>query len=162
MKSVLLIAWMIFSSMFVSAQDFASRFLDKRGPDTNLECISISPKMIREILKIEVNGDEDEVLDIISNLKSMQMLKAEVNGDKYFKEALDILDKNANRFESFLSYEDTSANFRIMVRKKKDDIIELVMLVNERNKFVVVNFTGNMNKEFITRLASSMNLKRSS
>ena len=117
--------------------------------------------MIQEVLKIEVEDDKAEILDIISNLKSMQMLKADVNGEKYFKEAVSILDKNSNRFEPFLSYEDTSENYRIMVRRKKKEIIELVMLVNEHNKFVVINFTGNMNSKFITRLACSMNLKRS-
>lgn len=162
MKSVLLISWMICLSAVVSAQDFASYFLEKCQPDSNLECISISPKMIEEILKIEVDDTEDGVLDIISNLKSMQMLKADKNGEEYFEEALDILDKNAERFEPFLSFEDSSANCRIMVRRKrKKEIIELVMLVNENSKFLVVNFTGHMNDKFITRLAGSMNLKRS-
>lgn len=161
MKSVLLICWMTLLSTGISAQDFASRFLDKREPDTNLKCISISPKMMKEVLKVEVKEEDDDLMEIISNLKSMQMLTADSNGSKYYQEALVILDKNSNRFEPFLSFEDKSENYRIMIRKKKNSIIELVMVVNEDNKFVVINFTGNMNDKFITRLANSMNLKRS-
>ncbi|MEG2151411.1 MAG: DUF4252 domain-containing protein, partial [Bacteroidaceae bacterium] len=61
-------------SVAISAQDFASRFLEERTDDTNLKCISISPKMMHEVLKIDVEKGNEDILDIISNLKSMQML----------------------------------------------------------------------------------------
>ena len=41
-----------------------------------------------------------------------------------------------------------------MVRKRKNEIVELVMLVNDNNKFVVINFTGNMNDKFISRVVA--------
>lgn len=49
MKSVLLMLDGI-TSVAVSAQDFASRFLIKHKADSNLTCITISPKMM-EIMK---------------------------------------------------------------------------------------------------------------
>ena len=144
----------MFISLAVSAQDFVTRFLDKREPDAHLICVSVSPKMMQEVLKIDL-------LDMISNLKSMQMLTSEVEGAKYFKEALGILDKNSERFKIFGSYDGNSENYRIMVRKRKNEIVELVMLVNDNNKFVVINFTGNMNDKFISRVVDSMKIKRS-
>lgn len=148
-------------STVISAQDFVTRFLDKREPDANLKCVSISPKMMQEVLKIDVENEKDDVMDIISNLKSMQMLSATVYSSKYFKEALNILDKNSERFKSFTSSGNDSDNYRIMIREKNGTIIELVMLVNEDNKFVVINFTGNMNDKFINRIAESVKTKRS-
>lgn len=145
-------------SVVVSAQDFASRFMEVHSLDTNLTCISISPKMMREIMKADIEKN-DGILDIISNLKSMQMLTSGVEGQKYYKEALGIFKKNSNRFEPFLSLENNGENYRIMVRKKDKKIIELVMLANEKSKFVVVNFTGKMDDDFINKLASSMRLK---
>ena len=67
--------WMALLSVAVSAQDFASRFLTEHKADSNLTCITISPKMMEEIMKSDAEKD-DEVLEIISNLKSMQMLTA--------------------------------------------------------------------------------------
>lgn len=148
-------------STVISAQDFVTRFLDKREPDTNLKYISVSPKMMQEVLKIEIEDDKDDVMDIISNLKSMQMLSATVHSSEYFKEALNILNKNSERFSSFTSLDNDSDNYRIMIRKKNGTIVELVMLVNENNKFVVINFTGNMNDKFINRIAESVKIKRS-
>lgn len=147
-------------SASVVAQDFASRFLDEHKTDTNLTCVTISPKMMEEIMKSDAEKD-DEVLDIISNLKSMQILTAKVKGQSYYDEAIKIVEKSSGRFEPLLSFSDKSENCQIMVRKKKEAIIELVMLVHGKGQFVVINFTGNMSPEFIARLAASMKQKGS-
>lgn len=160
MKSVLFICWMALFSVSAMAQDFTSRFLTEHKADTNLSCVTISPKMMEEIIKNDAEKD-NKVLDIISNLKSMQMLTAKVNGSGYYNEALKIVEKNTGRFEPYLSFSDKSGSCQIMVRKKKEVIIEVVMLMHEKNHFVVVNFTGNMNPEFIARLAASVKQKRS-
>mgnify|MGYP000803877621 FL=1 len=148
MKSVLLMCWMALLSVAVSAQDFASRFMAEHQADSNLTCVTISPKMMEEIMKSDAEKDK-EVLDMISNLKSMQVLTSDVEGKKYFNAALKVVEKNSGRFESFLSFKDKSENCQIMVRKKKSTIVELVMLMHEKNHFAVVNFTGNMSPEFI-------------
>ena len=124
MKSVLLMCWMALLSVAVSAQDFASRFLTEHKGDSNLTCVTISPKMMEEIMKSDAEKD-DEILEIISNLKSMQMLTAKVKGQEYYDEALKVVEKNSGRFEPFLSFKDGTENCQIMVRKKNDTIIEL-------------------------------------
>lgn len=160
MKSVLLTCCMALLSVVVSAQDFASRFLAEHKADSNLTCVTISPKMMGEIMKSDAEK-EDEILDIISNLKSMQMLTANVKGQQYYDEALQIVEKNSERFETFLSFKDKAGGCLIMVRKKRNTIIELVMLMHEKNHFAVINFTGNMSPEFISKLAVSMKPKGS-
>jgi len=158
MKSVLFILWMSLISVSVCAQDFASRFLESHKHDTNLNCVTISPNMMEKVMNLDVHN-EDKMMDMISKLKSMQMLTTQVNGQKYYKEALSVLEKNSGRFVSFLTFDDKSENFQIMVRKKKDAIIELVMLMREDDNFTVINFTGNMSKDFIARLAKEMEPK---
>ena len=157
MKSVLLMCWMALLSVAVSAQDFASRFMAEHQADSNLTCVTISPKMMEEIMKSDAEKDK-EVLDMISNLKSMQVLTSDVEGKKYFNAALKVVEKNSGRFESFLSFKDKSENCQIMVRKKKSTIVELVMLMHEKNHFAVVNFTGNMSQEFIAQIKRHFHL----
>jgi hypothetical protein len=57
--------------------------------------------MMEEILKNDEQKDED-VLQIIANLKSMQMLSSKVKGKYYYDDALKVMHKNSNRFEPFL------------------------------------------------------------
>lgn len=159
MKRVLLVAFVIGFACILSAQDFASRFMKEMKPDTCLKCISISPKMMEEVLKVDAEQSDNKVKDIISNLKSMQMILARANGFVYYKKALGLLERNLNRFEPFLSYKGNSEHYRILVRKRKGIIVELVMLAQEKNKFTVINFTGMMDDEFIDKLAKSMEIK---
>lgn len=147
-------------SVVMAAQDFASRFMEEYKGDKNLTCISVSPKMMEEMLKADTEKDES-MLDIISSLKSMQMLSSSVDGTGYYKKAVGILNRNSHRFEPFLTFEDGKENGRIMVRRKKGEIIELVMLVNEGTRFLVINFTGNMSDKFIDELARSITKERS-
>lgn len=149
--------WMALLSIAVSAQDFASRFMAEHKGDSNLTCVTISPKMMKEIMKNDAEKDK-EVMDMISNLKSMQVLTSEVEGEKYFDAAIKVAEKNIGWFESLLSFKDKSENYQIMVRRKKDTIVELVMLMNEKNHFAVVNLTGDMNSEFIAQIKRHFHL----
>ena len=72
-----------------------------------------------------------------------------------------IVEKNANRFDPYLSSKDRFGESRIMVRRHKGAIVEMVMLTNYRKAFSVINFTGIMSDEFISELARSMKQKRS-
>ena len=147
-------------SVSIAAQDFASRFMNEHKEDKNLTCISVSPKMMEEMLKIDA-GKEESLSDIISSLKSMQLLSSSVDGAGYYKEAIGILNRNSHRFEPFLAFEDEKESGQIMVRRKNGEIIELVMLVKEGTQFLVINFTGNMSDKFIDELAHSITKKRS-
>lgn len=161
MKRVLLTCWIcLLSAIAVSAQDFTSLFLKEHEADTMLTRVTISPKMMEEILKSDTGKDED-VLEIISNLKSMQVLSSSVTSDAYYEKALRIVEDNPKRFQPFLSYEDENENCRIIVRKKGNSIVELIMLIAEESSFVIINFTGNIKPEFISTLTKSMTQKQS-
>ncbi|WP_321333824.1 DUF4252 domain-containing protein [uncultured Bacteroides sp.] len=160
MRKRALLIYLMTLSVFVSAQDFATRFLAEHKADSNLTCVTISPKMMEEILKNDAEKDGD-VLEIISNLKSMQMLTSNVKGKTYYNEALKLVEKNSGRFEPFLSFSDKSENYQIMIRKKNEAIVELVMLMHENSHFMVINFTGIMSSDFISKLANSMKQKHS-
>ncbi len=154
-KGVLIAIVTVLLSSAAYAQDFASRFRGEHDTDSNLVCVTISPKMMQEILNCDVEKNKD-MLGIISELKSMQMCTSLINGLNYYEQALSIIDKNTGLFEPFLSFDDTTGNCRIVVRKKRDVIIELVMLMQQHERFSLINFTGEMSGEFISKLAETM------
>jgi len=162
MKRALLIGCItIFTAGMAAAQDFVSKFMLENKQDTLLHCISISPKMWEEVLKTDMeNEKQEEMRHIMTNLKSMQIVSSKAKGNFYFNKAEKMVKKNGNRFEPFLSFDDRQENCRIMVRKKEGKIIELVMLSYKDNRFQVINFTGNMNDEFIDNLAKTIIPKR--
>lgn len=140
--------WMVLLFVVVLVQDFVLCFMVEYQVDFNLICVMISLKMMEEIMKSDVEKDK-EVLDMIFNFKSMQVFIFDVEGKKYFNVVLKVVEKNFGWFELFFFFKDKFENCQIMVCKKKSMIVELVMLMYEKNYFVVVNFMGNMSLEFI-------------
>jgi len=161
MKRVLLMCCLFLLPVILSAQDFTSLFLDENSTDSTLTLVTISPKMMEEILKCDTEKDED-ILEIISNLKSMQVLSSGINGESYFQKAQKIVGEHSKRFEPYLSYEDEKENCQIVVRKKWGSIVELIMLMVEEDRFAIINFTGKIKPEFISTLTKSMTRKHSS
>lgn len=160
MKRALLTYWVLLLPLLLSAQDFTSLFLDEHKEDTTLSRVTISPRMMGEILKSDTGKDED-ILEIISSLKSMQVLSSEAEGQSYFQKALKVVDDNSERFEPYLSYEDEKENYRIVIRKKGKIIVELIMLVVEEGRFAMINFTGEIKPGFISTLTKSVTCKQS-
>lgn len=161
MRVLLLIGIFSVLSSVSMAQDFASRFRNNNENDSVLTCVTISPKMMQEILNNESDKDDD-ILEMISELKSMQMCTSPINGQHYYDRALEVIERNSKLFEPFLSFNDTSGNFQIVVRKKRDTIIELVMLIHQNDGFALINFTGKMNAKFISKLAESVRREKTS
>lgn len=147
--------WLL--AIVATAQDFASRFLNEYQEDSLLVCTSISPKMMEKIMEADIKDeDQKEIKKVISKLHSMMMLETATHGKEYFDKAEEMLEKNANRFSPHLSYDEEEDNFRIMKRERFGKIVELVMLRHQKDSFIVINFTGNMNRTFIDRLTESM------
>ena len=152
---------MTISTVALSAQDFATRFMASHKQDANVTCITISPTMMEKILKVDAVEKDDNMTDVISNLKSMQLLTSQVKVLHYYNDAMQIIEKNSDRFEPYLSFKGEKEECKIMIRKNKGVIVEMVMLSHKRHQFSVINLTGNMNQEFISKLANAMNQKRS-
>ena len=161
-KGLIVIGLLLFLSTEMVAQDFVSRFRQENEADTTLTCVTISPKMMQAILQSETDKDDD-MLDMISELSSMQMCTSIVDGERHYEQALQIIEKNSDLFEPFVTVEEPSGNFQIVVRKKKDTIIELVMLVHQQDTgFALINMTGKRNADFIEKLEKTVRKEKNS
>ncbi len=104
-------------SLFLAAQDFTSFFLEEYPQDSLLVHVTVGPKMMEEILQAEEPLTE-EVYHLISNLKSMQMLTADINAPFYYESALEIAQNNPERYETFLDFTGEAEKWRMLTRKK--------------------------------------------
>lgn len=155
MGKVLLTCCFLLTALLLPAQDFTSIFLEENEADSTLVHVTISPRMMEEILKSDT-GKNEEILEVISSLKSMQALFSNVNGESYFRKARKVVDDHTGRFEPYLSHAEDNNNCQIVVRKRDGTIIELVMFTIEDHRFTVIDFTGNIKPGFISTLTRSM------
>lgn len=159
MKRALYLLISTLSTIQVWGQDFASKFMSEFTKDQILHCQTISPKMMDKLVDIpendiDENNNEMPTSFLLSKLKSARIVTAESEGKKYFHQALQLIEKNKNRFTP-LTESPSGKNNQIYVRKHNDIIIELIMLnLNDHEHlFTIVNFTGEMDDQFIKLLS---------
>lgn len=160
MRVLLTVLMVMFVTVTTWAQDFASRYMSENAGDTTLVRISISPRMMEEIMEKGIQEkDTVGIADMISRLKSMQIVYSDKQGRGYFKKAEDMAERNSARFRKMASYDKEKDHCRIFVREQEKQIVELVLLKQEGRRFTVINFTGDMDWDFIERLKHAVVLK---
>jgi hypothetical protein len=150
-----LLTTLMMSCLLAEAQDFASRFMQECKNDTAVHCITISPKMMGRMMKSS-SGDS-YMYDIISKLKSTRIVETAHHIEKYYLKAERLIARNSARF-SALNKANGSESHALYVRKKDDLIVELVMIHKKPHEslFQIIDFTGNMDDQFIAKLSKSM------
>jgi hypothetical protein len=144
---------MLLLPVAVSAQDFASRFKGEHPQDSNLVYVTISPKMMQEVLENDENKDEN-LLNIISDLKSMQVCNSKVNARDYYDDALSLAEKQGSMFETVAEINKKDCLSKVVVRRKRNTVIELVSLIwHSERGFVLINFTGKIDEKIIAKLS---------
>ena len=155
-KKLLLVICFCITSVTLFAQDFATRFMQNHQNDNNLKCVTVSPKMMEKVMNVDVN--DDSMKKMLADLKSMQMISSTNYVRKYYREAISLAKKNADRFILYTSYSKKKNAYEIRVRERKNIIVELMMVMRDAKSFSVINFTGKMDKAFIERLKTSVNV----
>ena len=147
MKRVLCLLILFMTVMGVMAQrgqDFASRFMQQCSADT-VECITISPKMMEQLVAMGGENRNDTLLHAI----------AKQNGAHYYERAEALLKKNARRFKHLKDFRTERLEGVFYSREQRSGRkVEMVMLgkAPEKNGFVLINLTGDIDEEFIEML----------
>ena len=152
---------LVITSLFLpmKGQDFVSKFMDQCSDKDSIQCQTISPKMMEKLVEVQLQQKEennDEVSGyLLSKLKSARIITANKHCEKLFHKASQLIEKNKNRFVP-LGNDSTDKKNQIFIRKHDDIIRELVMLslASENHIFTIINFTGEMDDEFIESLSS--------
>lgn len=156
----------IFTAVRAWGQDFASRFMADFPEDTLVQCRTISPKMMERLIQVHEGKEHTEagkqhIHYFLSKLKSARIITGSRKGETYYRHAEELMARNKNRFSPLMGATDAppEPGKALYVRKRQDVIVELVMLRLDvgQNVFNAVNFTGEMDDEFIQLLSSDEN-----
>jgi hypothetical protein len=142
----------------LAAQDFAQKFAEEWAKDSVLETVTISPKMMEQMLgmaPVEGLGQDKRIREAIGKLRSMRIVTARSNSQLYYERATDLMDRNSTRFQQIDTFAKTSDEGAFYSRKNQQgDTVELVMLYHHHDKgrFVVVCVTGDIDDAFFRSL----------
>ena len=141
-----------------TAQDFASRFMEDNLDDKNLECVTVGPKMLREITKMaKENDDSQDMMSFFSNITSERIKNSGSSAEEYRKEALELLESSGKCYTKY-GKDDSSEDYGdcVWVRRRSDKIVELVYVSMAKEKeFMVLDITGQLDEDFVDSLLNN-------
>ena len=158
MPSILLLTLSFFAphqSVFGQA-DAIERFFKDYQDNSDFSVVYVSPKMFEMFTKA-TNGQKDqEIIDIVKDLKGLRVLTTKANPNKYYNEATNRI--NLNMYQELITVRDKGTNVRFVTKESNDIIEELVLLVGGQNEFVLMSFVGKIDLNKIAKLASKLDL----
>ena len=139
--------------------DFAEKFMTLCKNDSDVKCITVSPKMIEQLMKQQAMDRPESLTQAIAKLKSMRLVSAPAD---YYQKAEDLLTKNSRRFKAERDYRSGNQHGAFYSRKNRQgETVELIMLHEDcqKNRFTIVNVTGDIDEEFLCFLYNNKTFK---
>lgn len=144
-------------------QDFASKYVDMCKNDTAVHCVTVSPKMMEQLLQTVDNTTNENLMEAMAKLKSLRIVTIAEKDRDHYERAEQLLKKNARRFRPDKSYQAEQTQGAFYTRTDKNgNPVELVMICNNaaNGKTIIVNLTGTIDKEFTQSLMRHFEKKR--
>lgn len=157
---------MLFMAMLVQvatfaqhAPDFAEKFMSLCKDDSAVSCVTVSPKMMVQLVKQHIEGRPEGFAHAISKLKSARIITARAD---YYQKAEDLLQKNSGRFHAEQDYRTDDQHGAFYTRRNKNgETVELIMLHEncDCDRLTIVNVTGDIDEEFLCFLYNNKTFK---
>ena len=139
--------------------DAISKYFDKYLNDESFSVVCISPKMFDLVSKLDVDDMDQDTKDVLKDLKGLRILSRDNDGQKYYQEAMNIL--NTKEYETLMTVRDGDSNVRFWVKEdpaNSNRINELLLLVGGED-FALISFVGNIDLKKISKLSDKMDVK---
>ncbi len=129
--------------------DFAEKFMTLCQGDTNVTCVTVSPKMMEQLVKHQDESHPNDMAQAFAKLKSARI----VNGHTaHYQKAEQLLQKNKKRFKTDHEFRTEEQYGAFYTRKDRDgNTVEFIMLCAEpqQDRFTIINLTGDIDEEFL-------------
>ena len=143
---------------FANAQsDAIVQYFDKYMDDERFTTVYVSPKMFELVSKVGSSEMDDDVKDVIKDLKGLRILTTEEGSAEFYKEAKQKID--TKQFEVLMTVRDEGSNVEFLVKDQGDIIQELLLLVGGEEEFVLMSFVGNIDLNKIAKLSKTLDIE---
>lgn len=149
----LLVAFLPLLAFAQKEQDFATRFIDLYGDTYEITATTVSPLMIERILELPNVEDNDDLHQILTQLKSIRMLtnNRATEASTLYNNAQQLAKNNNKRYKLYAEY----SNKQLYIRKRNNTIVEVILIMQQNSQFCLINLTGNMTEKFIDEVIKS-------
>lgn len=159
------IALTVFPIVLTAQNSSIEKLFDKYTGKDGFTSINISKEMFMLFAQFGEGVENEEVAELneaISGLNGLKIIICESivmeeTKQTFKKEVNEILEKGT--FKELMTVIEPHATFRFMLRKKNEDIIEMILIADEGEKTSAISFFGEIDLEAISKLSQSAKIK---
>ncbi|GAA5225038.1 DUF4252 domain-containing protein [Membranihabitans marinus] len=155
-NKVIAVFILLLSVVFLQAQNKSvNDFFEKYKADSSFTIVNISPSMFSIISGMDIESMDADVKELLNSITGLKILSKN-DGNKYYKEALQML--NNNPMEELMSIKEEDSE--VLIYGKNDGnqhLSEVIMLTLEKNNFVLMQIMGKISLSQLSKLSSTFN-----
>jgi hypothetical protein len=145
-----------FTGIFAQ-NDAIDNFFQSYQDDENFTMVYVSPRMFQMVSKVMEGQDDEEIKDLVKDIKGLKILTTEVNPMQYYNQAIKKIP--TNQYEILMTVRDKGSNVKFLTKETSKDVIsELLLLVGGEDSFVLMSFVGELDLNKIAKLAKKLDL----
>lgn len=153
--STIIIALFAVGSAF--GQDNAiEKYFEKYLDDERFSMVYVSPKMFQMVNTVIEGELDEEITDVIKDLRGLRILKTDIDAKNFYKEAKNKID--TKEYEILMTARDEGQKIEFLTKESNDIIDELLLLVGEEDQFVLMSFIGKIDLKKLSKLAKALDI----
>lgn len=160
MKKIILTLSVILISVTGWSQSKAvDKLFEKYSGKEGFTSVVITKYMFGLFSNVETTED-DEYMNMIKNLNNIKILSApgsDIAGINFYEELMESLPKKD--YEVVMEINEDGQNIKILVKEKKEKIVELLMIIGGDDENVLISISGIIDMKTIAKLSKSMNIE---
>jgi len=162
MKYLRIISLLLFvSSSSFGQTDAIDSYFSKYKDDERFTMVYVAPKMFGMLAKVGAAAEEDidqEIIDMVSNLKGLKILTTEVNANEIYNEAISKI--NTGSYDELMTVRSEGDNVKFLVKDSDGgNIVQELLLLVGGDEFVMMSFIGDIDLRLVGKLAKTIDMK---
>jgi hypothetical protein len=158
-KSILLLFIIVLTVSSFAQRNPIDAMFDKYAGSEGITTVYISSKMFSMMAGVDL--DDDELEDVINNLKSIRILTVddpELNNKLNFFRELE-KDLNLNGYEELMVVKESDKDLKFLVKEKGKRIDELLMIGGGPGQNVLISIKGDLDLKNIASISKTMGIE---
>ncbi len=158
-KSILLLFIIVLTVSSFAQRNPIDAMFDKYAGSEGITTVYISSKMFSMMAGVDL--DDDELEDVINNLKSIRILTVddpELNNKLNFFRELE-KNLNINGYEELMVVKESDKDLKFLVKEKGKRIDELLMIGGGPGQNVLISIKGDLDLKNIASISKTMGIE---
>ena len=148
---------LIFAGGLWAQNDAIDNFFQSYQDDENFTMVYVSPKMFQMVSKVIEGQEDEEIKDLVKDIKGLKLLTTQKTPLTYYKEAVKKIP--VKDYEVLMTVREQDTNVKFYTKTSSSDVVEeLLLIVGGEDEFVLMSFVGSLNLTKIGRLAQKLDI----